>query len=327
MGDIAAGGNTAIQVKGARELAKALRQAGADMQDLKDANRRAADIVAPAAKAKAPRRTGRLAASVRAGATQKAGVIRAGTTEERPVRGPHQLRVAETPHQGHVVHHTRPPRPPNPSGPRSYRAAVERIIQPTSIHRPNESSASCRHPLTTTRVTYTRQAPRTTITVTIGDAARRRSRPPRYMADNDLRTAVPVRPPITFMGYQAYAKLRQMGRTTFPFDKWLATVIQVEDIHKRNRHDDDDPNPTDDGSPGSLERPVRASSASRFGGTPRQWRREPRRPRNGTGAPACDCLIDESPNKPRRPSMGRWPRARSSRSASSPTPIQRREPR
>lgn len=95
--------------------------------------------------------------------------------------------------------------------------------------------------LTTTRVTYT-DGTADEITVTMWE----QRMAARYMANNDLGTV--QSDPITFMGYQAYAKLRQMGRTTLPFDKWLATVIQVEDIHKRNRHDDDDPNPTDDGS-------------------------------------------------------------------------------
>ena len=56
MADIASGGNSQLQLKGAAQLAKVLRQAGADLKDLR----------------------GRLAKSIRAGATQKAGVVRAG---------------------------------------------------------------------------------------------------------------------------------------------------------------------------------------------------------------------------------------------------------
>ena len=67
----AAGGNGSIQLKGASELARGLKKAGADMKDLRQVNKEAAQIVVPEAK--------NLAASVRAGATQKAGVVRAGS--------------------------------------------------------------------------------------------------------------------------------------------------------------------------------------------------------------------------------------------------------
>ena len=73
MADIASGGNSQLQLKGAAQLAKGLRQAGADLKDLRDINEQAAQIVAPAAKALAPQRSGRLAKSI-----QKAGVVRAG---------------------------------------------------------------------------------------------------------------------------------------------------------------------------------------------------------------------------------------------------------
>lgn len=77
-GNIAAGGNATVQLKGAGQLAKSLKKAGADMKDLRDLNKQAAQIVAPEAKTLAPKKTGRLAKSVRAGATQKTGVVRAG---------------------------------------------------------------------------------------------------------------------------------------------------------------------------------------------------------------------------------------------------------
>lgn len=82
MADIASGGNSQLQLKGAAQLAKGLRQAGADLKDLRDINKQAAQIVAPAAKALAPRRSDRLARSIRAGATQKAGVVRAGNNSK-----------------------------------------------------------------------------------------------------------------------------------------------------------------------------------------------------------------------------------------------------
>ena len=75
----AAGGNGSIQLKGASELARGLKKAGADMKDLRQVNKEAAQIVVPEAKSLAPHKSGKLAASVRAGATQKAGVVRAGS--------------------------------------------------------------------------------------------------------------------------------------------------------------------------------------------------------------------------------------------------------
>lgn len=69
----------AAYVVGQKRFVQTMRKAGADMQELKDVNRQAADIALPAVRSLAPRgKTGRLASSVRAGATQKAGVIRAG---------------------------------------------------------------------------------------------------------------------------------------------------------------------------------------------------------------------------------------------------------
>lgn len=56
---------TFLRVEGARGLRRDLRALGDDLADLKDANAGAAAIVAAAASARAPRRTGRLAASVR----------------------------------------------------------------------------------------------------------------------------------------------------------------------------------------------------------------------------------------------------------------------
>jgi HK97 gp10 family phage protein len=76
-----------IEVKGASQLARTLRKAGADAKDLKDVNRKAADVVVPVAKSEVPARSGRLEGSIRAGATQKAGVIRAGR-KAVPYAGP-----------------------------------------------------------------------------------------------------------------------------------------------------------------------------------------------------------------------------------------------
>ena len=41
-GNYAAGGNATVQLKGAGQLAKSLKKAGADMKDLRDLNKQAA---------------------------------------------------------------------------------------------------------------------------------------------------------------------------------------------------------------------------------------------------------------------------------------------
>lgn len=78
----------ALYVVGQKRFVQTMRKAGADMQELKEVNRRAADIAKPEAVARAPHgKTGRLADSIRAGATQKAGIIRAGR-KTVPYAGP-----------------------------------------------------------------------------------------------------------------------------------------------------------------------------------------------------------------------------------------------
>ena len=69
----------AAYVVGQKRFVQTLRKAGADLKQLKEVNRKAADVARPAATARVPKgKTGRLAASIRVGATQKAGVLRAG---------------------------------------------------------------------------------------------------------------------------------------------------------------------------------------------------------------------------------------------------------
>jgi phage gpG-like protein len=68
-----------FQIEGASKLARTLKKAGADMKDLRAENKKAAQVVVNPAKTGAPKASGRLAKSIRAGATQKAGVIRAGS--------------------------------------------------------------------------------------------------------------------------------------------------------------------------------------------------------------------------------------------------------
>lgn len=67
-----------VRVDGARELRRSMRRAGEDLGDLRAANREVAAIASTATVVAAPRRTGRLAASVRPGATQTQAIVRAG---------------------------------------------------------------------------------------------------------------------------------------------------------------------------------------------------------------------------------------------------------
>lgn len=80
-----------IKIDGGRELRRTLRQAGVDMKELKQVHRQVGTIVTGRAQGWAPVRTGRLAASVRPGATQTAAIIRAGNNRKRsgvPYAGP-----------------------------------------------------------------------------------------------------------------------------------------------------------------------------------------------------------------------------------------------
>lgn len=54
-----------VYVEGLATLTRTMRQAGVDISELKDASKAAGDIVTAAASALAPRRSGRLASSVR----------------------------------------------------------------------------------------------------------------------------------------------------------------------------------------------------------------------------------------------------------------------
>lgn len=67
-----------VRVDGRRQLVRDLRRMGADVADVKDANAAAARIVAAAAAARAPKRTGRLAASVRGSRAVSRATVRAG---------------------------------------------------------------------------------------------------------------------------------------------------------------------------------------------------------------------------------------------------------
>lgn len=71
-----------VKVEGAKRLRSTLKKAGLDMKDLTKLNKEAANIVVPVAKALAPvgdPKNGHIKTTIRAGATQKAGIIRAGS--------------------------------------------------------------------------------------------------------------------------------------------------------------------------------------------------------------------------------------------------------
>ncbi|THG24934.1 HK97 gp10 family phage protein [Bifidobacterium pseudolongum] len=68
----------ALYVVGQRRFVATMRKAGADMDELKDVNAQAARVALPAVQSLVPHRTGTLAGSIRAGATKRAGVVRAG---------------------------------------------------------------------------------------------------------------------------------------------------------------------------------------------------------------------------------------------------------
>jgi hypothetical protein len=77
----------ALEVDGARQLRASLKRAGLSVQDLKDAHRQVAELVAAKAVPDAPRRTGRLASTVRPAGTQSAAIVRAGSARV-PYAGP-----------------------------------------------------------------------------------------------------------------------------------------------------------------------------------------------------------------------------------------------
>ena len=76
-----------VSVVGLAKLRRELRRAGDDLADLKDANAAAAAIVAAAAEARAPRRTGRLAATVRGNRAASRASVSAGRASV-PYAGP-----------------------------------------------------------------------------------------------------------------------------------------------------------------------------------------------------------------------------------------------
>lgn len=77
-----------MRVRGGRELRRTLKAAGVDLKDLRAVNLDVARVVAPVARINAPVRTGRLAGSIRTGATQRGAFVRAGRKGTVPYAGP-----------------------------------------------------------------------------------------------------------------------------------------------------------------------------------------------------------------------------------------------
>lgn len=67
-----------LRIEGLNELVRTMRKAGQDMEDLKDAHARAGEIVARAAEAMAPRRSGKLAGTIRAARQVRRARVQAG---------------------------------------------------------------------------------------------------------------------------------------------------------------------------------------------------------------------------------------------------------
>lgn len=77
-----------VHVDGARELRTTLRKAGTDLRDFNEAHRAVSTVVASAGRARAPRRTGRLASSVRPAGTRTQAIARAGNNTTVPYANP-----------------------------------------------------------------------------------------------------------------------------------------------------------------------------------------------------------------------------------------------
>lgn len=118
----------AFEVEGADQLRRTMRKAGVDMTELKSTHRSVAETVTQAAKPAAPRgRTGRLAQSIRPGATQKAAIIRAGK-KAVPYAGPihwgwPKRGIKAQPWLAETAETT------EPAWSDEYRAAIEKIIE------------------------------------------------------------------------------------------------------------------------------------------------------------------------------------------------------
>lgn len=76
-------GKPQVEVVGAKQLRRAMKQAGVDVADLKEVHKKVAAIAGGESRGGAPVRTGRLQSTVRWSGTQTAAVIRAGKASVR----------------------------------------------------------------------------------------------------------------------------------------------------------------------------------------------------------------------------------------------------
>lgn len=88
---------TGVRVEGAAQLRRTLRRAAGDLTELKAAHGRAAAIAGGRARQEAPQRSGRMARTVRWGASNTAATIRAGNNT--------RVRYAGVIHWGWPRHH------------------------------------------------------------------------------------------------------------------------------------------------------------------------------------------------------------------------------
>lgn len=84
---MATGEGVGYRVEGLNDLARTMRRAGEDLTELKDAHAKAGGIVASYAESIAPRRSGKLAGSVRAARQVRRARIQAGRASV-PYAGP-----------------------------------------------------------------------------------------------------------------------------------------------------------------------------------------------------------------------------------------------
>jgi hypothetical protein len=115
-----------LQVDGARQLRATLKAAGDDLEDLKAVHATVARYVALRAAAMAPRRSGRLAASVRGNQAKTAATVRAGGARvpyANPIHwGWPRRHIASNPFLVNAAHTT------EPTWTKYYLREVERIV-------------------------------------------------------------------------------------------------------------------------------------------------------------------------------------------------------
>jgi len=67
-----------VEVEGLAELRRTMRRAAQDLGELKEVNAEAAEVILDSARRRVPRRSGRLASTLRSSGTKSAAVVRAG---------------------------------------------------------------------------------------------------------------------------------------------------------------------------------------------------------------------------------------------------------